>query len=454
MNRQSAQSNGAPASEAHEAAEPALKGEITPLPLVGSVAVPGDKSISHRALILSALADGPAVVSNLNPGDDVRATCDVLRQLGVLCEAVSKDVVEVQGCGLRRLREPDNVLDAHNSGTTIRLGLGLLAGAPLGAVVTGDASLRGRPMRRVVEPLRRLGAEIDGRHNGDRAPLWVRGRSLRGVDIVTEVASAQVKSAVLLAALGATGTTSVTEPAPSRDHTERMLAAAGVVLDRSGPTVSVAGGQELRAMDRRIPGDLSSAMYLIVAAALIGGSNLEITDLGLNPTRCGGLEVLADMGADLRAEVLGEWGGEPVGRVTVRASELHGADIDPALVPSLVDELPVLAVAASQARGTTVIAGAQELRVKESDRIDVLAAGLRRLGADVETRPDGLVVRGPARLRSAAVDALGDHRMALSFAVAGLISGREVEIKGWESVAVSFPSWSEVLSTATGGGRE
>jgi 3-phosphoshikimate 1-carboxyvinyltransferase len=451
MNRQNARSNQAPVPERRVAGEPAMHGGLPIRPLVGSVAVPGDKSISHRALILGALADGPAVVSNLNPGADVRATCEVLGQLGVTWDA-SKDAVEMQGCGVDGLREPDDVLDARNSGTTIRLGLGLLAGAPLGAAITGDASLRRRPMRRVVEPLRRLGATIDGRGDGDRAPLWVRGGSLRGADIVTEVASAQVKSAVLIAALGARGTTSVTEPAPSRDHTERMLAAAGVVVDRSGPTVSVAGGQGLRATDRRVPGDISSAMYLAVAAALIGGSHLEIIDVGLNPTRCGGLEVLDAMGADLRAEVLDEWGGEPVGRVTVRASELHGTDIDPALVPSLVDELPVLAVAASQARGATAITGAQELRVKESDRIEVLAAGLRQLGADVEARPDGLVVHGPARLRSARVDAHGDHRMALSFAVAGLISGREVEIKGWESVAVSFPSWSEVLSAATEGG--
>jgi 3-phosphoshikimate 1-carboxyvinyltransferase len=427
--------------------------EATPVPLAGSVTVPGDKSISHRALILSALAEGPATITNVNLGDDVRATLAVLRQLGVPCDPISKDVVEVEGCGLERLREPDEVLDARNSGTTIRLALGFLAGAPMGAVVTGDASLRRRPMRRVVEPLRRLGAKIDGRHHGDRAPLWVRGGPLRAADIATEVASAQVKGAVLLAALAAEGTTSITEPAPSRDHTERMLTAAGVVLERTDLTVSVAGGQGPRAVDRRVPGDVSSAMYLIVTAALVEGSNLEITDVGLNPTRCGALEVLAAMGADVRAEVLGDWGGEPVGRVTVRASELHATEIEPALVPTLVDELPVLAVAATQARGTTVIAGARELRVKESDRIDVLATGLQRLGAAVEPRSDGLVVRGPAALRPGTVDARGDHRMALSFAVAGLVSGREVEIEGWDSVAVSFPTWTEVLSRATTGGR-
>jgi 3-phosphoshikimate 1-carboxyvinyltransferase len=428
-----------------------VKDGSTPLPLVGSVAVPGDKSISHRALILAALAEGVSTITNVNLGNDVRATLEVLRRLGIRCD-VSEHALQVEGRGRDRLREPDDVLDAHNSGTTLRLGLGMIAGAPLGAVLTGDASLRARPMRRVVEPLRRLGARIDGRAQGDRAPLWVRGRPLQGADVHIDVASAQVKSAALLAALGATGDTSITEPAPSRDHTERMLAAAGVRLDRSPNTVTVTGDQRPKAIDRRVPGDISSAMYLIVAATLIEGSSLAVTDVGLNPTRCGALEVLVSMGADIRTEVEAEWGGEPVGRVVARASELHAVDIDPALVPSLIDEIPVLTVAATQARGTTVFSGARELRVKESDRIEVLAAGLRRLGATVEPRPDGLVVRGPSALRGGSVSARGDHRMALSFVVAGMISGSEVGIEGWESVAVSFPTWTEVLASARGQG--
>jgi 3-phosphoshikimate 1-carboxyvinyltransferase len=412
--------------------------------------VPGDKSISHRALILSALADGSSTVTNLNLGDDVRATVELLRALGVGCEGVSKYALRVEGCGLDRLREPDDVLDAGNSGTTMRLALGLVAGAPLGAVLSGDASLRARPMLRVVEPLRRLGADIDGRSNGDRAPLWVRGRPLRGAGVQLEVASAQVKSAVLLAGLGATGTTSIAEPSPSRDHTERMLAAAGVRVERAAGVLAITGGQSIRALDRRVPGDISSAMYLIVAATLIEGSNLVIADVGLNPTRCGALDLLVAMGADIRTEADGEWGGEPVGRVIVRASELRAAEIDPVMVPSLIDELPALAVAATQAHGTTVISGARELRVKESDRIEVLAGGLRQLGATVEPRPDGLVVQGPARLRPGAVNARGDHRMVLSFALAGLISGCQVDIEGWDSVAVSFPTWTKVLASARG----
>jgi 3-phosphoshikimate 1-carboxyvinyltransferase len=427
-----------------------MKRPSTPVPLVGSVTVPGDKSISHRALILSALADGSSTITNINRGADVGATLGFLRGLGVRCEWVSKDELRVEGCGLDSLREPDDVLDAHNSGTTLRLGLGVLAGAPLGAVLTGDASLRARPMHRVVKPLRRLGAEIDGRSNGDRAPLWVRGRPLHGAELRIDVASAQVKSAVLLAARGTKKKTAAGGPPPTRDHTERMLAAAGVRLGRSPGAVAVTGGQRPRPLDRRVPGDISSALYLVVAATLIEGSSLMIADVGLNPTRCGALDVLKAMGADLSIEAQGEWGGEPVGRVTARAADLHAADIDPALVPVLIDELPVLAVAATQARGTTLIRGAEELRVKESDRIEVIAAGLRRLGATVEPRPDGLVVQGPARLQPGAVTARGDHRMALSFAVAGLISGSQVDIEGWESVAVSFPTWTEVLASARG----
>jgi 3-phosphoshikimate 1-carboxyvinyltransferase len=425
---------------------------VFPTPLAGRVTVPGDKSISHRALLLNALAPGASVVSNVNLGSDVAATCRFLSALGATCEVdATNHEVQVYGCGWGGLKEPEDVLDAGNSGTTLRVGLGLLAGAPLGSVVSGDASLRRRPMLRVVNPLRRLGAVIDGRRNGDLAPLWIRGGGLVGADLAIEVASAQVKSALLIAGLAAAGTTSVTEPAPSRDHTERMLAAAGARLDRADRTVTVSGGHELEVLDRRIPGDLSSAMFLIVAGALIPGSDLEVAGVGLNPTRAGGLEVLEAMGADLEVRCAEDWGGEPVGSVRVRAAELTGIEIAPEIVPSLIDEIPVLAVAATQARGTTEIRGAAELRVKESDRIEALATGLGVLGADVRPTRDGLVIHGSTKLCPGRVDARGDHRMALSFAVAGLVSGCEVNVQGWESVEVSFPGWEEVVAAARGG---
>jgi 3-phosphoshikimate 1-carboxyvinyltransferase len=422
-----------------------------PRPLRGTVTVPGDKSISHRALLLSGLASGPAVVSNVNLGADVLATCRFLCALGVGCEIDhANHVVQVYGRGWEGLREPDDVIDAANSGTTLRIGLGVLAGAPVAAVMTGDRSLRSRPMGRVVEPLRALGARIDGRHHGKHAPLWVRGGGLRGADVSIEVASAQVKSAVLLAGLRASGTTSVTEPGRSRDHTERMLGAAGIEVQRAGETVAVAGGQELVACDRRVPGDLSSAMYLVVAASLIEGSDLTVADVGLNPTRVAGLEALAAMGADVRFEHLEDLGGEPVGRVRARTSELLATDVSAEVVPRLVDEVPALAVAATQARGETHIRGAGELRVKESDRIEALAAGLQALGAAVEARPDGLVIRGPTPLRGGHVDARGDHRIALALAVAGLVSGAAVDIEGWECTRVSVPGWSDVVAAAQG----
>jgi 3-phosphoshikimate 1-carboxyvinyltransferase len=420
-----------------------------PQPLVGCVTVPGDKSITHRALLLSALAPGPALLSGANLGEDVLTTCRVLSSLGARCQPrPDNHEVKLYGCGWEGLREPEDVLDAGNSGTTLRIGLGLLAGAPGGVAITGDASLRRRPLLRVVAPLRKMGATIDGRRGGDRAPLWVRGGPLQGRDLAIGVPSAQVKSALLLAGLRARGTTSIREPTPTRDHTERMLSSAGVRLEKVGGTLRLEGGQQPFAANRRIPGDLSSAMYLIVAAALIDGSDLEIRDVGLNPTRCGALDLLSAMGADLEVERRDDWGGEPVGRVRVRSAQLEGTEIGPEAVPGLIDELPVLMVAATQARGRTVLRGAGELRIKESDRIDTLVKGLATLGADVAAMPDGLVVRGPTALTSGRVDARGDHRMALSFAVAGLVAGGGVEVAGARSARVSFPQWPEVVAAA------
>ncbi|HEX2049987.1 MAG TPA: 3-phosphoshikimate 1-carboxyvinyltransferase [Actinomycetota bacterium] len=420
-------------------------------PLRGTVRVPGDKSISHRALLLAALADGRSRVDGVNPGADVAATAAAVRAVGATVASVDSDaVVEVEGCGGRGLQEPVAVVDAGNSGSTIRMGLGVFARVDGLTVVTGDASLRARPMLRVVAPLRRMGASIDGRCRGDRAPLSVRGGRLRGADVQLDVASAQVKSALLLAALGAEGTTSVAEPRRSRDHTERMLRAAGVDVRVAGTTVALDGPQPVPALDRRVPGDVSAAMFLAVAAAIVPGSHLTIEAVGLNPTRAAALDVLRSMGARVDVEISGDEGGEPVGDVTVEASELRGVDVGPDLVPSLVDEIPALAIAASRADGVTRFHGASELRVKESDRIAALVGGLRALGADAEELPDGLVVRGPAELGDGVVDSRGDHRIAMAFAVAGVASPQRIRVTRWDCVETSFPGFLDVVAAAQG----
>lgn len=414
---------------------------------MGTTRAPGDKSISHRALLVAALARGRSVVRGLNCGRDVLATAGAIRRLGVGC-AVDTDaataVVDSGGGG--SLGEPADVIDAGNSGTTLRTALGLCATVPGASALTGDATLRRRPMGRVVLPLRAMGATIDGRAGGDLAPLWVRGGALRGIEWRTPVASAQVKTALLLAGLRADGTTRVVEPGPSRDHTERMLASAGVVLDRDGRSVAVAGGQEVRAGDRGVPGDPSSAAFLLAAATLVEGSEVVIGAVGVNPTRTGALEVLRTMGADIAVGDEAEEGGEPVATVTARAARLRGVEVGGEIVPRLIDEIPILAVVATQARGTTRFTDAGELRVKESDRIEALVTGLRRLGARVEARADGLEVTGPSSLHGGVVDARGDHRIALAFAVAGLATGIDLRIKGWRSVETSFPRWDETVA--------
>ena len=303
-------------------------------------------------------------------------------------------------------------------------------------------------MLRVVAPLRQLGARIDGRDHGDRAPLSVRGGDLTGADLDLAVASAQVKTALLFAGMRAEGATRITEPVATRDHTKRMLCAQGVEVTTTGTTVEIKGGTEPASLDRWVPGDLSYAMFLIVAAAITPGSDLTIARVGLNPTRTAGLEVLNTMGADLQWEVESDSGGEPFGSVTIRHSALHGTTIDEATIPAVIDELPALAVAATQAEGTTVVRGAGELRVKESDRIAVLARGLGSLGAAIEETADGFTVEGPATLRGGEVDSAGDHRMAMAFAVAGLTAPSQVTVKGWSSVETSFPEFLDVLGEA------
>ena len=415
--------------------------------LQGVLRVPGDKSISHRGAIIGAIAHGTTRVSGFLQADDCRSTLRCLRAAGVpIDERV--DEIEVRG---RPLQEPEEVLDVGNSGTTIRLLAGVLAGHPFHSVLTGDASIRRRPMDRIADPLRRMGARVSGRQGGRLAPLAIDGGRLSGIDYATPVASAQVKSAVLLAGLFAAGPTSVREPAQSRDHTERMLGVFGAAVERDGLTTRLRGPVALRAAQVRVPGDFSSAAYFIVAASLVPGSRVEIRDVGLNPTRTGLLDILTMMGARVEVADLREEGGEPVGTVAVRATPLHGAVIGGDLVPRAIDELPVLAVAACLAEGETVIRDAAELRVKESDRVEVLARELGRLGARVEPLPDGMVIAGGRPLRGGRVASGGDHRIAMSLAVAGLCAAGPVTVEDPGNIETSFPGFAEALRRATGG---
>ena len=409
--------------------------------LRGRVRVPGDKSISHRAALIGALARGDTVIHDFLRADDCLHTVSCLRALGVGIEDEGSRLI-VRGMG-PRWRAPMTPLDAGNSGTTMRLLAGILAGQPFQTELTGDASLRTRPMDRIVEPLSRMGARIVASGDGRFPPLRISGGSLRGITYTLPVASAQVKSAVLLAGLLAEGPTTVVEPTPTRDHTERMLAAFGAPIRRDGDRVSVTAAA-LRGHEVRVCGDISSAAFLLAAAAAMPGSELTVEHVGLNPTRTGFLDVLRALGAEVDVRQTGEDTGEPVGAVTVRGRRLRGVRIGGSLIPRVIDELPVLCVIATAAEGETVISDAAELRVKESDRIAVIARGLRALGGEVEERPDGLTVYG-SRLRGGRVGSAGDHRIAMAFAVAGLLADGPVTVEGAESIAVSFPEFTRVL---------
>lgn len=425
-----------------------------PKPLTGTIDVPGDKSISHRALLLAALAPGASTIRGLNDGDDVRRTSAAVSALGATVAAAERSsLVQVEGWGERGPQEPATILDAGNSGTTARLLLGVVAHLDGTAVIAGDESLSARPMLRVVAPLRSMGATIDGRDHGDHLPLTVRGGRLEGMDHSLTVSSAQVKSALLLAGLRALGSTSVREPSRSRDHTETMLRAAGVQLEIDELTVRVEGGQSPTPMQWEVPGDVSSAMYLIVAATLVAGSDLTIRDVGLNPTRTGAIGVLQEMGADIVTSERVTTSGEVAGDVRVRSSDLIGCRVGAGSIPTLIDEIPILAVAASQADGETVFEGVSELRAKESDRLTAIATGLGGLGVATEVSGDDLAIRGPARLQGGVADSRGDHRMAMSFAIAGLISESNIRVDGWSCVQTSFPTFLDVLGSAQGGGK-
>lgn len=418
-----------------------------PAHLRGTVSVPGDKSISHRAAMLNALADGEAIVQNFLPGDDCRATLDVLQALGIdwsLEEEAGATMLRIAGSGLGGLREPADVLDCGNSGTTMRLMSGVLAGQRFYSVLTGDDSLRRRPMARVVEPLRSMGAYLDGRDGGRFAPLSIRGGGLHGIRYALPIASAQVKSCVLLAALFAEGETVVEEPESTRDHTERMLSAMGARIGREGPAIRIVPGARLQPLSMRVPNDISAAAFWMVAAAVHPDAELRLTGVGINSTRAGVIDALRTMGADLALEEERVVAGEPVADIVVRSSRLNGTVISGPTVLSAMDEVPALAVAAACADGTTEIRDAAELRVKESDRVRSVVSQLTALGVRIEERPDGMVVHGGG-LRGGEATAFGDHRLAMALAVAGLVSDDGVTVNEAECVSVSYPDfWTEI----------
>jgi 3-phosphoshikimate 1-carboxyvinyltransferase len=414
--------------------------------LKGRISPPGDKSISHRAVILNAIAEGTAEISNYLSGDDVMSTVGCLKDLGVEID-VGPDKLVVHGVGLSGLREAQDILNAHNSGTTMRLLSGLLAAQSFLSTITGDESLRARPMDRVISPLRLMGASIWGKNGDVKAPLVIQGADLHGIVYEMPVASAQVKSAILLAALYAQGNTTIIEPVKSRDHTERMLRAMGAALNMSGNEVRLLPPtKSLQSMDVTVPSDISAAAYWLIAGAIHPDTRIELTGVGMNPTRSGIIDVLKEMGAKISIENEGKQGGEPVADIMIKSSELIGVDIGGELIPRLIDEIPVIAVAAAMAKGTTTIRDAGELRVKESDRITATVAELRKLGAKVEEIFDGMVIHGTGKLHGAECDSRGDHRMAMTLGVAGLVAEGDTVVYNAEAVNISYPDFWDDLN--------
>ncbi|WP_206813116.1 3-phosphoshikimate 1-carboxyvinyltransferase [Paradesulfitobacterium ferrireducens] len=414
----------------------------------GELRVPGDKSISHRAALFGGMAEGETHITDFLLGEDCLSTLSCLKGLGVEWEQKGTEVW-IRGQGMDSWEEPQDVLDVGNSGTTMRLLLGVLAGSPFAATLTGDSSIRRRPMRRVGDPLREMGARILGRQGGNYAPLTIQGGTLQGKEIRTEVASAQVKSALILAGLRAQGETTVIEPVLSRDHTERMLQAFGANLVAAGPRVLVKSGKPLHGQEISVPGDISSAAFLLVLASLIKSGELIIRDVGVNPTRTGILDALRLMGADIEERDIKEISGEPRATLVVRPAPLHGVEIRGEMIPRLIDELPVFAVAACLAEGETVVRDAQELRVKESDRIRTVVEGLKALGAKIEELPDGFWIIGQKTLRGGQAQSHGDHRLAMAWAVAGMLSQEGVSLEGMEAAAVSYPNFLEDVRTVS-----
>ncbi|MCH8109360.1 MAG: 3-phosphoshikimate 1-carboxyvinyltransferase [Chloroflexi bacterium] len=423
----------------------------SPRSIEGTAVPPGDKSISHRAALLNSIARGNAHVSNFCVGDDRASMLRCLRGLGARirkhssCSVTNSDeCFEIKGQGLGGLSEPAALLNAGNSGTAMRLISGLLAAQPFLSVISGDRSLRNRPMSRIVRPMTEMGASIMGRSNDSLAPLAIRGGNLHGIDYEMPVASAQLKSSILIAGLYAKGKTIVRQPAASRDHTERMMTAMGADVKIDGLNVTVRPS-ELTSLDVRIPADVSGAAFWLVAGLCHPNARIRISGVGINPSRAGVLDVLKSMGARIKIENVREEAGEPSADLIAESSQLEGIEIFGETIPKVIDELPVLALAACFAKGTTVIRDAQEMRVKESDRIHATVEGLTKLGAKIEERPDGMVIHGGASLNGAECDSFGDHRIAMTMAIAGLLAQGETVISGAESVAVSYPAFWDTL---------
>ncbi len=422
-----------------------------PARLAGSLAVPGDKSISHRSLILNAIADGSATITGLSDGGDVRSTAACLQAMGVSIEPLD-DTGSFRIAGLGpHLNEPTDLLDAGNSGTSMRLLSGLLAGQDFLSLLTGDGSLRTRPMGRIVQPLQQMGASIMGRNGDTLAPLAIRGGALRSIEYEMPVASAQVKSCLMLAGLSASGPTVLHQPALSRDHTERMMSAMGVRIETDDLALTL-HPVHLQSVDVAVPGDISSAAFWMVAGLIHPNATVTITGVGLNPSRAGIIEALQMMGAGdaLRLENPRTEGGEPVADVVASSGQLKGIELGGEIIPIMIDELPVLSVAACFAEGETVIRDAAELRVKESDRIATTVSELTRMGADIEAREDGMVIRGTGRLNGAEVESHRDHRLAMSLAVAGLAASGDTTIHGAEDASVSYPVFWQHLESLLG----
>jgi len=413
--------------------------------LKGNIAVPGDKSISHRSLILGSISQGETRVYNLLNSLDCLRTLGCMQALGVKIELDENNSIKIKGKGLYGLQEPKDILDVGNSGTTIRLLTGLLSGQDFYSVLNGDASIRKRPMKRVVEPLRLMGAAIWGRENGRLTPLSIKGKKLSPLRYTLPVASAQVKSALLLAGLYTAGETVIKEPLTTRDHTERMLEIMEADIKISPPEVKVMGGKELKGADIFIPGDISSAAYFIVAASILKGSQITIKQVGVNPTRTGIIEILKKMGAKI--DILNHQikSNESQADLKIEYSELKGVEIRKGEVPLLIDELPLIAVAASQAQGKTVVSGAKELRVKETDRIKAIVSELKKMRVDIKEKEDGFIIEGPSKLKGAVCESYNDHRIAMSLAVAALLAEGKTVIKNPECIDISFPGFEKTL---------
>ncbi|HBL11939.1 MAG TPA: 3-phosphoshikimate 1-carboxyvinyltransferase [Cyanobacteria bacterium UBA11162] len=426
---------------------------ISGLSLKGNIKIPGDKSISHRALMLGAIAEGETRIQGLLLGEDPRSTASCFQAMGAQISELNSEFLTVKGVGLGQLQEPFDILNAGNSGTTLRLMLGLLASHPgRFFTVTGDSSLRSRPMSRVVQPLQQMGAQIWGRKGNSLAPLAIQGQSLKPIHYYSPIASAQVKSCILLAGLMVEGETTVTEPALSRDHSERMLQAFGAKLsiDSETNSVTVIGPAQLQGQTVIVPGDISSAAFWLVAGAIVPDSDLLIENVGVNPTRTGILDALEMMGADITLENQRSVAGEPVADLRVRHGRLNACTIEGSLIPRLIDEIPILAVAAIFAEGTTIIRDAAELRVKESDRLAVMASQLNRMGAHITELSDGLEISGGTPLTGTDVDSYTDHRIAMSLAIAALNATNTTTIHRAEAAAISYPNFMTTLQHVCG----